>query len=122
MKKRSLLLLSSTLILGSLAGLASCGGGSGTSQSEVIHVESISLSAKETSVEVGKSISLSVKVTPSDASDPSVTFVSSDPSIATVDANGTVSGVSNGKVTITATSNDGGKVATYALQVIPAGY
>ena len=122
MKKRSLLLLSSALILGSLAGLSSCGGGSQTSQSEVIHVESISLSAKETSVEVGKSISLSVKVTPSNASDPSVTFVSSDPSIATVDANGTVSGVSSGKVTITASSNDGGKVATYALQVIPEGY
>ena len=58
--------------------------------------------AKE--VEVGATIKLDVTVLPADAEDKSVTWDSSDKTIATVDA-GTVKGVKEGSVTITVTAN-----------------
>ena len=54
-------------------------------------------------VEVGATIKLEVTVSPSDAEDKSVTWESSDKAIATVDG-GTVKGVKEGTVTITATA------------------
>jgi len=55
-------------------------------------------------VEVGATIKLEVKVLPEDAVDKSVTWESSDQAIATV-SSGSVKGVKEGTVTITATSN-----------------
>ncbi|MEG1384681.1 MAG: Ig-like domain-containing protein, partial [Oscillospiraceae bacterium] len=52
-------------------------------------------------------------VTPSSA----VAWSSSDPAIATVDANGLVTGVAAGSATITAAAN--GKTATCAVTVTP---
>ena len=54
---------------------------------------------------VGGSSTFSVKVTPSDADDATVTWSSSATDVATVDANGTVTAESAGETTITATSN-----------------
>ena len=68
-------------------------------------------------VEVGKSTGLSSTVENS-ASDSTVTWSTSDASIATVDASGNVTGVAAGTVTITATSNeDGSKTQTYTITV-----
>ena len=54
-------------------------------------------------VELGKSVKFEVEVTPSDAYN-GVVWSTSDPSIATVDAEGNITGIRPGKVTITARS------------------
>ncbi len=53
-----------------------------------------------------------------DAVDKSVTWSSSNPSIATVDSNGKVTAIKEGVVTITATTNDGGLKATCTVTVV----
>ncbi len=67
-------------------------------------------------VKVDSSINLTLTITPSDASDKTVTWKSSDESIATVDSNGKVIGITSGKVTITVTSSNGIK-ATHEITV-----
>ena len=62
---------------------------------------------KINSLGIGSSVSLVATVTPSNATDKTVTWVSSNSSVATVDSNGKVTGKSAGSVTITAkTSNN----------------
>lgn len=63
----------------------------------------ITLVASNTYVEVDKTIQLSVSVEPSNAST-SVTYSSSDTSIATISASGSLKGIKEGEVTITAIS------------------
>ena len=58
-------------------------------------------------------------VYPEDAADRSVTWKSSDPSVATVSSDGTVTFVKKGKAVITVTTNDGGYTATCDVEVIP---
>ena len=55
-------------------------------------------------VTVGDTTTLTATVTPSNTTD-QVAWTSSDPSVATVDANGVVTGVAKGTATITATAN-----------------
>ncbi len=69
-------------------------------------VTSIKVSGS-TSVDEGKSVTLTASVSPADAYDKSITWSSSNNNIATVNANGVVTGKSGGSVTITATSRDG---------------
>ena len=65
-----------------------------------------------------QTLQLSATVTPDDATDKSLTWSSSNPSVATVDANGLVTAVSSGRTTITATAADGSnKTATCAVTV-----
>ena len=58
----------------------------------------------------GSTLKLATVVTPEDASDKSVTWKSSDETKATVAADGTVTAVAPGEVTITATSNDNDEI------------
>ncbi|RFM32567.1 Ig-like domain-containing protein [Chitinophaga silvisoli] len=67
----------------------------------------------------GFSVKLNVKITPAYPTNPSVTWSSSDTSVAKVDAYGNVSGVNAGTATITVTSVDGGKISTRQIVVIP---
>ncbi len=74
----------------------------------------------DTEVIAGFKTNLDVTVYPKTA-DKAVTWASSDETIATVDANGTVTGVKEGKVTITATSTINTAVkATYEFTVTKA--
>lgn len=63
------------------------------------------------------STTLTAAVQPANASDKTVVWSSSDPTIATVDASGRVTGQYPGSVTIIATSVDGGFTATALLHI-----
>lgn len=61
----------------------------------------------------GEELDLSVEVTPSNATEPAISWTSSDPSVATVDQNGHVKILSLGKTRIYAAANDGSEVTCY---------
>ena len=65
----------------------------------------------------GETVQLIATVTPENTLDKKVIWSSSDSSVATVDANGHVTAVSNGTVIITATTEEGGKTATTKVTV-----
>ena len=70
------------------------------------NVESVSISGQK-NIKIGETLSLSATVKPDDATDKSVTWSSSDDSIASVDGSGVVKGNQAGSAVITATANDG---------------
>lgn len=78
---------------------------------------SFDLSSKE--MNVGDEFTATVTVTPAEATGYTVTWTSSDPSVATVDENGKVKAVGEGTATITAKCGD--KTATFTVTVAPAG-
>ncbi len=81
-------------------------------------VQTVAVSLDKTSgeVEVGKTVTLVATVTGNENT--TVTWTSSDTAVATVDANGVVTGVKAGTVTITATSQaDNTKTATCSIMV-----
>jgi len=65
----------------------------------------------------GKTLQLYANITPTNATNQSVTWSSSKTSVATVDENGMVTGVAPGSATITATTVDGGFRATTTITV-----
>jgi uncharacterized protein YjdB len=78
-----------------------------------IALNKTSLSLRET-----ETTQLTATVTPEDAEDRSVTWSSSDNSIATVNAEGVVTAIKEGTATITATTNDGSNLkATCTVKV-----
>ena len=88
---------------------------SGNNNTTTVEPTSVTISGNK-EVNVGKTIQLSATVSPSDAANKSVTWSSSNSSIATVDSSGNVTGVSEGEVTITATTSNG-KSATITVEV-----
>lgn len=83
-------------------------------------ITSITLNKQSMSVNVGKTITLYATIEPEDAKDHSITWLSSNETIATVDANGKVTAISVGSVTISAIANDGSGVkASCILNIIP---
>ena len=81
-----------------------------------IALESISLDKTET-VELGKTLTLTPKFTPSNATNKIVTWTSSDESVATVSNAGVVTPKKIGSTIITVTSQDGNKKATCTVTV-----
>lgn len=75
-----------------------------------VFVESITIEG-ETSMTEGDTQTLSATVLPADANDKTFTWKTSNGKIATVDANGLVTALKAGTVTITATANDAGGVS-----------
>ena len=73
-----------------------------------VPVTDMELDVGTLSLKAGESETINPVVTPSDASNQKVTYKSSDTSVATVNSNGEVTGVSAGTATITATTDDGG--------------
>lgn len=68
-------------------------------------VTSVTINNDDTSIIVGNSISISSEVLPASTHNPSLTWSSSDPSVASIDINGKVTGKNEGTTTIKATSN-----------------
>ncbi len=84
-----------------------------------VPVSEIYVSPDYVSVLIGNSVQLGTTVTPADASDPSVSWASSDTGIATVNSVGLVLAKSKGTVTLTATANDGsGVTGTKVVQIV----
>ena len=84
----------------------------------VMSVASVSLNKTELTIEKGKSETLTATVSPSDATDKTVSWKSSNTSVATVDQNGKVTAVNAGSAVITVTTKDGSKTATCNVTVV----
>ncbi|WP_411896260.1 Ig domain-containing protein, partial [Winogradskyella sp. A2] len=84
-----------------------------------IAVSSVTLSPSTISVELGdNSQQLTATVNPSNADDTSVSWLSSDESVAMVDENGFITPVAVGEATITVTTTDGGFQDTSIVTII----
>lgn len=83
-----------------------------------IAVESITLNATTTSIVKGQTYTLVATIVPANATDKTVTWTSSAPTIASVSSTGVVSGLLSGSSTITAKTTNG-KVATCVVTVTP---
>ena len=82
-----------------------------------VAVTGVTVAPAALTLEVGQTGALTATVAPATATNKAVTWTSSAPAIATVDASGTVKGVSPGTATITVKTADGGKTATCAVTV-----
>lgn len=82
-----------------------------------IHVTGITLSKDSLNLNSGSTGNLTAIVLPENANNKSVVWSSSNPSVATVDQNGNVSGLSAGIVSIIATTADGGYTASCTVKV-----
>lgn len=83
-----------------------------------IPVNSINLNKSETSIVIGKSETLTAAVQPDNATNKTVSWRSSDASVASV-KNGVVTAHKAGTATITATTEDGGRTASCKITVTP---
>ncbi len=86
-----------------------------------VPVTGVALNKTTDTIAVGGSDTLTATVTPSNASNKSVTWASDNTAVATVDAAGKVTGVAVGTAAITATTADGGFTATCAATVTSGG-
>ena len=82
-----------------------------------INVTGISLGKTVTTIKLGAKQSLPMKISPTNATNKSITWTSSIPSVANVDEKGKITGLSLGTTVITATTVDSNKVATCELSV-----
>ena len=85
--------------------------------SDIVEVTAITLNKNNASVDIGEKLILTAKITPENATNKSVTWKSSDTSVATV-VNGEVTGINAGTCIISATSVDGGYVASCEVEVV----
>ena len=84
---------------------------------QVIAVTGVTLDRQTLSMQPGNNVTLNANISPTDATDPSVTWVSSNPNVATVGANGLVTAKAAGTATITVKTVDGDFSATCAVTV-----
>ena len=89
-----------------------------SSGSSTVSVTGIVLTPSTWKMKVGDTKELEATVTPTNATNKNVVWTSSDTSVATVNANGVVTGISPGTATITVTTIDGNKSATSKITVL----
>lgn len=82
-----------------------------------IHVESVSVTPESVEIFKGETAQLAATVLPANADNKNVSWSSNKTSVATVNADGVVSGVGVGEAVITATTVDGSKTATCTITV-----
>ncbi len=85
-----------------------------------VPVTSVSLNRTSLQMTTGEAFNLSASVSPSTATNRTVTWTSSAPGVATVSSTGRVRAVSPGTATITATTENGGKIARCYVTVASA--
>lgn len=82
-----------------------------------VSVTSISLDKSNTTISKGSTETLTATVYPANATNKSVTWSSNNPSVATVNSNGTITAVGTGTAIITVKTVDGGKTAACTVTV-----
>lgn len=83
-------------------------------------VTSLTLSQGKVSVNKGKSVKIDAKIEPDDATNKSLVWKSADENIATVSADGTVTGKAKGTTKVSATASNGMCVECEVVVTIPA--
>ena len=83
------------------------------------HVSGITLDSDTTNVGVGATKPITANIAPEDATEKDIEWKSSNTSVASVDSNGNITGISVGSATITATTKDGGYSASCTVNVYP---
>lgn len=83
----------------------------------VVPVSEVSLNKSTLTMEINDSETLTATLTPSDATDKTVSWTSNNTSVATVDSNGKVTAQSAGTAIITVTTQDGNKTAHCTVTV-----
>lgn len=86
-------------------------------KAKVINVSSVNVEPKTVTLEIGETQQLTHTVSPSNATDKSVTFSSKSDSIASVDTNGLVTANSEGTTEVTVTTKDGSKTSVSTITV-----
>lgn len=84
----------------------------------IMPVSGVKLNKTSEKIDLGKTLQLVATVEPYNATDKTVTWSTSSSKIASVSSKGLVTGKKGGKATITVKTNDGGKKATCAIEVI----
>lgn len=99
----------------------SSGGGGGGGGNTNVQVTSISFSESNYYLCLGDQMQLTPIIIPSNASNQSLSWSSSNTNVATVNSSGAVSALEVGTTTVTATTNDGSNLsATCNITVLPA--
>lgn len=83
-----------------------------------VPISNIELSASSEYFEVGLTDTLQLTINPQNASNKEFIWSSSNPSIAEVDSDGIVTGISPGEATISVSTNDKGFIAQQTVQII----
>ena len=89
-------------------------------KTKVIAVTGVTLNKTELTLTEGNSETLSATVKPDNATDKTVSWTSSDATVASVDDNGKVTALKAGTATITVKTKDGEKTATCKVTVVPS--
>ena len=105
---------------GTSGGSGSPGGRGGSDDDKPSHVKvkSIQVTPQTMLLQVGRTGSIKVTVTPANASNKKVIWTSSDPGIATVDGSGKVTAVSPGVAVITAASAENTKIKASCIVTV----
>ena len=91
-----------------------------TVKADVVKVTEVTINEADFSLAIGETKTLTVTVKPENASDKSVTWTSDQPGIASVSADGVVTGVAAGNAKITVKAN-GGDVSDFVNVTVTAG-
>lgn len=81
-------------------------------------VESIAFDYETKELEIGQTFAAAPNFTPDNATNKALTWEVSDNALASIDANGTITALKEGEVTVTATTQDGQKTATFKLTIV----
>ena len=85
-----------------------------------VEVTGITLDQESLTLKAGKTAKLTATITPGNATDKTVTWSSSNESVATVGEDGTVTAVAEGDATITATANGGENITATCVVTVAA--
>ena len=78
----------------------------------------ISINPVEATIECGQTLRIAATITPADASNQNLRWISSNTAVATVDEQGVVTGVGAGRAAITATTTDGSNLSAACLVMV----
>jgi uncharacterized protein YjdB len=120
--KKNFNLLSMALVASSLVFVTSCDKNKDeevkNENNDIVAVTGVSVNPTSGSLTIDETVTLKATVTPDNATDKTVTWASSAPGVASVDAgNGVVTGEAAGTAVITVTTKDGNKTASATVTV-----